>query len=208
MSRRGTILGIILISLGISIFLNNFNVPKSFAAIVLGMIILYLFYKKRQTAFLVIGLIIAVGGVLSVLRELNIIDFKIRGEYLLLLIGVIFIALYYIKKNSGFLFPGTILISLGIYMLLIKYFNSSGLWPCFFILLGLAFYSIYFMAYYGIASWPLVVGTILNFMGILLLGFSYGIINWRTVRYIRYVLPLFVVYLGVLLVLKIIRRKI
>ena len=206
-SRRGTILGIILISLGISILLNNFNVPKSFAIIVLGLIIIFLFYKKRQNAFLIIGLITVISGVLSVLKEFNIFVFRIKGDFILLLIGIAFVLLYYLKKNIGFLFPGTILLSLAAYLFLIEYFNNQRLWPSFFVLLGLAFYAIYFIAFYEEDSWPLVIGTIFNFLGILLLGFSYGFIGRSTLKYLRYILPLVFIYLGVLIMLRIIKRK-
>ncbi len=207
MSRKGTILGILLIILGIGFFLNNFIVSKSYATILIGLFILYLFYKKRQSAFLIIGLFLAGMGLLSVLNDLNIFTFKVKGELILILLGVMFITLYYSKKNIGFLFPGAILISLGSYIYLINFYNRQDLWPCFFILLGLAFYFIYFAAFYGGDNWPLVIGTVFNVLGIMLLGFSYNIISWRTLRYARYVLPLALVYIGVLLLLRVIRRR-
>lgn len=207
MSRQDTILGIILMSLGIGFLLNKFNITKSFVSIVLGLFLIYLHNKKRQNAFFVIGLVISASGVLWVLEELNIFALKTKGEFILLLTGIIFIILYLLKKNIGFLFPGTILLSFVAYLFFIDYFNNHRMWPCFFIILGIGFYSIYFMAFYGENSWPLVVGTILNCLGIILLGFSYGVINRRTLRYLRYVLPLVSIYLGVVIMLKIIKRK-
>jgi drug/metabolite transporter (DMT)-like permease len=201
-NRKNSVLGAALILLGIAVFLKNFRVmPGSSITIIAGLFFLYLFYIKKQQAFLVLGLVAILAGIISILRDLNIFDLKITGEAILILIGIVFIALYYSKKNIGFLIPGVILISLGLYISLINYYNTTKLWPCFFILLGMAFYSIYFIALYGKENWPLVIGTILCLLGLTLLAFSYGILNRRLWRYYNYLWPLALVFVGVILIL-------
>lgn len=208
MNKKSSTLGIALILLGIAVFLKNVKImPGSSLVFFTGIFFLYLYYTRKQQAFLVIGLITVVSGLISMLDDLKIFRFEITGEMVLILLGLIFVYLYYSKKNIGFLIPGAILISLGCYIFLMDNFNTGKLWPSFFILLGFAFYSIYFAALYGKENWPLVVGTLLMLIGIAFLAFSYGILDWRIWNYYKYIWPLFLVFLGILLILNTIKKK-
>lgn len=208
MNKKSSTLGIALILLGVAVFLKNFKImPGSSLILFVGIFFLYLYYTRKQQAFLIIGLIAVISGIVSILDDLKIFRFEITGELILIVLGLIFIYLYYSKKNIGFLIPGAILISLGCYIFLMDNFNTGKLWPSFFILLGFAFYFIYFTALYGKENWPLVVGTLLMMIGIVFLAFSYGILDWRIWKYYKYVWPLFLIFLGVLLLLNTIKSK-
>lgn len=209
MNKRSSLLGVILILIGISAILKNFRIMPGNSFILFGGIfLLYLWYLKRQQVFLVLGSLALFSGVLSILQDLRIFQFKMSGEMVLLALGVLFIFFYYQKGIFGFIFPGAILISLAGYVFLMNNFNSAKLWPSYFILLGFAFYLIYFTAFYGRSSWPLVVGTILNLLGIVFLAFSYGLLNWRLYQYYNYVWPIILILFGVLLLMRVFSEKI
>ncbi len=208
MRRKNLILGIGLIFLGIAIFLRNFNLfPRNSMTIMAGLIFLFLYFWKRQQVFLVLGLISIIPGLISLLKDFNIISFKVTGDVILMLVGLVFVTLYFRKKNIGFLLPGVILIAFGSYITFITYFNNVKLWPCFFIFLGIAFYSVYFIALYDEENWPLVIGTILCLFGISLLGVSYGALSIRMIRIYSYVWPLLLVLIGLLLIFKKLNRR-
>lgn len=208
MNKKSSTLGIALILLGAAIFLKNFKImPGSSLVLFAGIFFLYIYYTRKQQAFLVIGSIAVVSGLISILDDLRFFRFEMTGELFLILLGFIFVYLYYTKKNIGLLIPGAILISLGCYIFLMDNFNAGKLWPSFFILLGFAFYFIYFIALYGRENWPLVVGTLLMLIGIVFLAYSYGILDWRIWKYYKYVWPLFLIFLGVLLLVRTIKGK-
>lgn len=204
MNKRSSILGVLLILIGVSAVMKNFNImPGNSLLLIGGIFLLYLWYAKRQQVFLVLGSLAVFSGSLSLLRDLRIFRFEMSGELVLLALGILFIFFYYTKGIFGFIFPGTILISLAGYVFLMNNFDSEKLWPSYFLLLGFAFYLIYFIAFYGKSSWPLVVGTILNLLGILFLAFSYGLLDWRLYRYYNYVWPILLILTGILLLMKV-----
>lgn len=207
MNKKSSILGMGLILLGMAVFLKNIGImPRSSLMMFAGIFFFYLYIIKKEQAFLIISLIAALSGSISILRDLKFLRFNMTGEVFLFLLGIIFILLYYSRKNIVFLIPGAILISLGCYVFLMDNFNSARLWPSFFVLLGIAFYFIYFLALYGKENWPLVIGTILIFMGLIFLAYSYEVLDLRIWQYYNYVLPLVLILLGVLLLIKKVKR--
>lgn len=149
-----------------------------------------------------------ISGTLSILMDYNFLRLTIGGESILIIIACLFIILYYFKKNIGFLIAGVIISTLGLYMFLIDYYNTVRIWPVFFILLGIAFYTIYFIALYGKENWPLVLGTMLILLGILLLGINFAILKPKILRYIKsYFWPSVLIIVGLTIILKRIRKK-
>lgn len=190
LKRKRLALGILFLLLIFIIFLRNYNIMSSrLITAAIGVLFLYLFLTKRQKFFLLISFILGASSIIHIFNDLNIIQFNRTGEVILIFIGIVFVISYILNKSIGFFTSGVILISLGLYLFLINHYDDTRLWPCFFILLGMAFYSIYFIALYGEGDWPLVIGTMLNLMGILLLGFNYGILNWKLLKYQRYIWP-------------------
>ncbi len=208
--RKGhSALGIIFIFLGIAVFMKNIRVlPKGSFSVLLGFFLLYLFTFKKQKFFLTLGLLAMISGTLSILMDYNFLRLTIGGESILIIIACLFIILYYFKKNIGFLIAGVIISTLGLYMFLIDYYNTVRIWPVFFILLGIAFYTIYFIALYGKENWPLVLGTMLILLGILLLGINFAILKPKILRYIKsYFWPSVLIIVGLTIILKRIRKK-
>lgn len=204
MNKRRSVLGVLLILIGISAILKNLGImPGNSFVLFGGIFLLYLWYMKRQQIFLVLGSLAVFTGFLSLIQDLGIFRFRMSGELVLLALGILFLFFYYTKGIFGFVFPGAILISLAGYVFLMENFDSAKLWPSYFLLLGFAFYMIYFIAFYERSSWPLVVGTILNLLGIFFLAFSYGLLNWRIFQYYNYIFPTLLIFIGILLLMKV-----
>jgi len=204
MNGRRSILGLILILIGLSAILKNLRLmPDNSLLIFAGVFLLYLWHLTRQGLFMVLGILGTLFGVISLLDFHDIFRLRMSAEFLLLALGIIFLYLYYSKRILGFVFPGAILISHAVYLYLMNNFSSEKLWPSYFLLLGFAFYLIYFIAFYEKSSWALVVGTILNILGIVFLGFSFGILNLRIYRYYSYILPVSLIIIGIILLMKV-----
>jgi len=208
MNRGQKTLGILLILIGLSSILKSMRILQGNLLILFGsLFLLYLWYIYKENLFFILGTIGTIYGILSVLNKMGIYRFRLSGEILLLVLGILFIFLYYAKNIFFFVFPGSILISMAGYVFLMKNFNSDKLWPSYFILLGFAFYLIYFIAYYEKSSWALVVGTIFNIFGILFFGFSLGIINAVIFQYYKYLIPVALIVIGLLLLINVIAKK-
>jgi hypothetical protein len=122
----------------------------------------------------------------------------------------VFLFIYFRKGIIGFIFPGYILPAIAIYSLIDNSMNDSFIWPSFFILLGLAFYMIYFTAYIGRSSWPLIPGTILILFGLIAFGFVLEILSIEMLRalsiYQNYIIAALIVLAGVGLLYKGLRK--
>lgn len=121
-------------------------------------------------------------------------------------LGIIFLLLYFRKGVLGFVFPGYLLPAIAIYSLIENNINDDFIWPSFFILLGLAFYLIYFTAFVNKSSWPLIPGTILILFGLAAFAFVLGIISIDKLKalegYQSYILSAVIVLIGVGLLYK------
>lgn len=204
MNRKRSILGLILILLGLSAILKNLRlIPDNSLLLFGGVFMLYLWYLNRQGLFLVLGTLGTLFGFISLLDFHGIFRLRMSIEFVLFALGIIFLYFHYSKRIFGFVFPGAILISHGVYLYLMNNFSAEKLWPSYFILLGFAFYLIYFIAFYEKSSWPLVVGTILIILGIVFLAFSFGILSWRIYRYYNFILPVALIIIGIILLMKV-----
>jgi len=208
MNRRRSILGFILILIGLSAILKNLKLmPDNSLLIFVGTFLFYLWHLNKQNLFLVLGTLGIIFGLISLLDYYGIFHLRMSTELVLLTLGIIFLYFYYSKRIFGFVFPGAILISHAIYLFLMSNFNSGKMWPSYFLLLGFAFYLIYFIAFYEKSSWPLVVGTILILLGIVFLGFSFGILSWRIYKYYNYIIPAVLILIGIILLMKVFSGK-
>lgn len=216
MKGRNTLFGIVLIMIGLSLYLRNFHIaaPNSII-LLLGLLLLYFYYSRKEQPFLIFGGIFTFIGALSVLKDISRYRFNISFELFLIIVGIVFLFLYYSKKTEGFIYPGSILPALGIYFLIMRFMDESYMWPSIFVLLGLAFYFIYFSALMGKNSWPLIPGTILIVLGTCLFTISFGIINWDIVKYLNinireyqnYIWPAVLILIGVIMLYKSLFRR-
>jgi len=202
MKNNNYIAGLGLVSLGLAYFLRNFNISMINTFMILGgLYLLYNYSMTKQQLHLTFGLILTLTGAVMLLVDLEMFKFEIGGEMFVLILGLIFLVLYFKKGILGFVFPGYILPALAIYSLLDNNLNSSYIWPSFFILLGLAFYLMYFTEFIHKSSWTLVVGTILIVLGLIAFVFVLGIVNADMIKlvieYQNYLFSAAIVLIGV-----------
>lgn len=212
MRSNNLIAGLVLIFLGVAYFLRNFDISMINTLMILaGLYFLYDYSVKKEQPHLIFGVVLTATGVLMLLRNLHIVRFDISGEMFLIGLGIIFLFVYFRKGILGFVFPGYILPAIAIYSMVENNMNDNFIWPSFFILLGLAFYMIYFTAFINKSSWPLIPGTILILFGLISFAFVLGIVSVDMLRalegYQSYILSAAVVLIGVLMLYRGLRRK-
>ncbi|MHB1394468.1 MAG: hypothetical protein ACYCYE_15635 [Clostridia bacterium] len=209
MNKRNTTIGVVLILLGISIYLRNFHISTgSMLTTFLGLGLLYTYYIKREEPFIIFGGIFTAIGLMSVLGDIRFFRIDMTFEAVLIVLGIIFTFIYYVKHIHGFIFPGMILPALGIYFILLRALSDRLASSSIFLLLGFAFYAIYFIAYMGRSSWPLMIASILLLMGILSYAFSLKVLTWNMVQLKwDYIWPLLMIAAGILLLLNRLKRR-
>jgi hypothetical protein len=203
--------GIVLVFLGLAFFLKNYNISVTNTMLLLGgLYFLYDYVIKKYQPHLVFGIVLSAAGSIMLLRDLGRLHFDLSGEMFFLALGAIFLFFYFAKGITGFVFPGFILPVFSIYSLIENNMNDNYMWPSFFILLGLAFYFIYFTAYIHKSSWPLIPGTILILFGLVAFTFVLGILSVDMLRdiaqYQNYIISGVIVLLGVGLLFKGLKR--
>jgi hypothetical protein len=118
------------------------------------------------------GVVLIVLGVLLLLGQ----RLEVGGEAVVALIGVAFLTAYLLTRQYGFLVPGGIMTGLGIGIIYENRLDGSGA-P---VLLGLG---AGFLTIYAVSSlrgrvpgdwWPLIPGTVLAFIGLLLAANATG----------------------------------
>lgn len=209
MNKKNALIGIALIFLGISIYLRNFNIGTgSLITLFLGLGLIYAYYIRKEQPFIIFGGIFAAIGLMAVLRDIRFFRIDMTFETLLIVLGVLFVFIYYSKHIEGFIFPGVILPAIGIYLLLLRLLNDRYASPSIFLLLGFAFYAIYLIAYMEKSNWPLIPANILIIAGIIAYGVSFDIITWHMI-YLKkdYIWPLLMIGAGVLILLSRFRRR-
>ena len=153
--------------------------------------------------------------IVAILILMGVINFASRkglisGEYFLIGIGAVFFIAYFIRQRpKGFLVPGCILISLGVYANLqnskLIVMNGRMEGPAFFFFMAIAFYLMFFIHNFRNDSldrkmvWPAIVGTALTAFGI----FVYASEYWDIVEIligINRFWPLILIVLGLYLI--------
>lgn len=210
MNKRNAAIGVFLILLGISMYLRNFNIStSSLITLFLGLGLLYAYRMRGEEPLSIFGGIFTAIGIISVMRDIRLFRIDMTFEAVLITLGIIFILIYYSRDMQGFLFPGMMLPAIGIYLILLKLFNDRYVFPSIFLLLGFAFYAMYFIGYMEKSSWPLIPATILLLTGILYYAFSFRIITWSMIYMNQeYIWPLLMVAAGILILLNRLRKRI
>ena len=209
MNKKNTAIGIVLILLGLSMYLKNFNVETgSLMTLFLGLGLSYAYYIKREQPFIIFGGIFTAIGAVSLLHDIRLFRLDITFETLLLAVGIIFLLIYHTRKARGFIIPGMLLLAVGVYLILLRSMSDKYASPSIFLLLGFAFYAIYLIEYMGTSNWPLIPATILLSIGILSYAFSFKVITWSMI-YLRraYILPLLLIAAGIMVLMSLIRRR-
>lgn len=211
LKKNNFVVGVLLIFLGLAFFLKNYNISVINTLILLGgLYFLYDYVAKKQQPHLVFGIILSATGIIILFKDLGKLKLDLNGEMFLIVLGAVFLLLYFSKRIVGFVFPGIILPAIALFIMLEKNINGFYMWPSFFILLGLAFYLIYFTAFIHNSNWPLIPGTILVLFGLAAFAFVLGIVTIDMIKglaqYQNYIISGAIVLLGVGLLYKGLRK--
>lgn len=209
MKKNNLILGGILIFLGLSMFLKNFHIaPADTFLLIVGVFFIHLYSVRKEQSLLIIGGIATLASIVSIISHLNIFRFDISGGVFFIVIGAVFLFAYYKKGINGFLYPGCILPSIGIYSILMNNYKDRYVWPSIFILLGVSLILIYFMISSNREKWTIVLGTVMIGLGALCYGFTLGLFNIDLEIALNFIMPLFFILLGVGILIKNFKRNI
>ncbi len=210
MNKRNTAIGVVLILLGISIYMRNFHIDSgSMLTLFLGLGLLFAYYNKKEQPYIIFGSIFTVIGLMSVLGDIRFFRIDMTFEAVMIVLGIIFTFIYYVKRIHGFIFPGMILPALGIYIILLRVLNDRLASSSIFLLLGFAFYAIYFIAYMGKSNWPLIPASILLLAGILSYAFSFKVLSWNIILLKwDYIWPLLMIAAGLLILIRRLKRRV
>ncbi len=154
-------------------------------------------HKDRKPS-IVPGLILIVLGILFILSNFNALelDWEILWTYILIVMGVIFwLGFIFDRSKEGFIMPGTILLTVGIIFNVSERFgwsNMDHLWPFFILAPAFGFYAMFICGKHD--RGVLIPAGILTAVGLIFLMQSYPII--------KYIWPLGMVAIGVLLLLR------
>jgi len=153
------------------------------------------------------GIILILIGILFLLANLNIIP----GLNFLLLIGIVFLLIYFFKsKHLGFLIPGCIFLSIGLFAL----FKATGLISedadsSFLLFLAGAFWAVFFIhtiridtTEWGARFWPVFPAGALSVIGLLQFGVTYWNLSISYLKYTNYVWPVALIIAGIIVLLK------
>ena len=206
---KGIVPGVILIGLGILFFLNNYNIDiGDWFILGIGIVFLVAYITKKKTGFLVTGLILSYFGGLIFLENLDFINGHLFGALFLTALGAAFLTVYFIKKKLGFIFPGFILLAVGIYAVVTKVADvgQRELWPLIFMLLAIAFLSIFALEFRRLGYRPLIPALILFVAGVLAFMTTGGIITpdgwFDFLRMLSRFWPLLLIIAGVSIIFK------
>ncbi|MBZ4646954.1 MAG: hypothetical protein PWR27_540 [Petroclostridium sp.] len=207
--QKGIVPGVILIGLGILFLLNNYNIDiGDWFVLGVGVAFIIAYFTKRKTGFLIAGLILSYLGSLIFLNNTRLIDEELFGSLVIIMLGLAFLTVYFVKKKTGFVFPGFILPAIGIYNYVMSLENvkQSEVWPLIFMTLAMAFLLIFIFEFKTLGYKPLIPSVILFAAGSLAFMTIRGIIDkemWVVfLRWMRNFWPLLLILAGILVIFK------
>jgi uncharacterized membrane protein HdeD (DUF308 family) len=159
------------------------------------------------------GLILIIIGVVLLLHQLNVLYLNWRQIYpiLLLILGGLFFVSVKTKDDKGAVFPGTVLIVLGLFFLVRNYgyfsfdyyfYEFEDFWPIFLVAVGLGFVAMYF---FKPQDWAVLIpGGILLLFGIIFFLRVTGAFYWKD--FAGY-WPVILIAIGISMVINSMRHK-
>lgn len=176
-SNVGLYTGLILVLIGVVFFLdlNNFlptNYLSQVANLAIGVIIFVMYLNNKKLSSLMVGSFFLLnGGVLIIDRILPGYNYMAG---LCLIPGLMFLIAYSVKKYSGYLIPGALLSSIGVYILLISARFIWGFGPVigmFFIFMAIGFLIIFLS---GSNNWAGIPSLIFGCIGVFIIAIGLG----------------------------------
>ncbi len=202
--KRTFSLGLVLIALGLIILLLNLKfIAINWIAFVLtitfvlSVVLIVLYYNNNNTIFLIGGLALLTLSIISLLDQYIFTEIKITSFIYLFAAGIFGMMSYFKKKNNLFLFLGTILLALGTHNLIREFVVVNIAWFRF-ILVSLAFYISYLLAYkeFGII-WPKYLSIIFLILGSIALLYYKGLFNLGLGNILSYIISILLILVGV-----------
>ncbi|NLK21098.1 MAG: hypothetical protein GX308_03195 [Epulopiscium sp.] len=204
--KNRTLIGIIIVVIGLFSLVNQwirlpFINANNLLLLFVATALILLYYTKKETWALVVGTITGFFGILGVFPNIHINTATFIAPSVFIMPGIIFMVLYFSKRNIGLLVPASILIWFGIFVFLIISGIARGMMvpAVFFGSMGASFVSMYILGYPKIGKWPLIPGGILLLFGFMFFaGVSAGFI----VRFMPKLIPVILIFIGLFIVVK------
>lgn len=198
--KKNNTAGIILIIIGIAFMIHNSNlIDNDILLSILGLGLLVGYYYKKNTGFLISGLVILGIGVNSIADRL-IANINLSGFITLTGLGFIFLLLYFANNIKGFVYPGCILPAIGTFSLIDSLLNIDIGW-LFFLLLSISFYLIYIFEHRkNNVKWPLIPASILLAFSALTFLTSINIFGIGLWEILIYIWPAILIIIGIRLI--------
>lgn len=197
--KRNNTIGIVLIVIGMALLLQNTShiAFEDTFFIAIGGAFLIGYYFRRNTGYLIAGMVILVLGATSIIDEYRIASVDLSGVLFLVGLGLVFLILYFAKNIRGFIYPGCILPIIGIFSLLDDMYDVEMAWV-FFLGIGLAFFLIYLIDTKKDGSkWPIIPGSILIVISALTYLQENKIIPWNFWETLSYIWPVILIVMGI-----------
>ena len=166
---------------------------------------------RRSTNAFASGLILIAAGIVLLMHNTGLLYFSFSEVWpiAVAVVGVLFLASVWRKANKGAVFPGTILLLVGVFFFFWQNrYIPRGMgspWPVFVVIVGIAFMVLY--ACERRERGNLIPGMILLFVGGVFLLDNYVLLPWEPWALISKSWPLVLVIIGVTMILKERRRK-
>ncbi|MBS4536982.1 hypothetical protein GOQ27_00825 [Clostridium sp. D2Q-11] len=196
MNKNNYIFGIGLVLLGIILLITNISfIPNDIIMVLLGIILLGVYYKRKSSLTLIIGVILIAIGLKDIIDLYT--DYEISSLIFNTVIGAIFLIVYFRNNKGWAIYPGIIIPAMGIHDFLESNVLGDKEW-LFLLILSIALYIIYFIQKkrYQI-KWTFNVATIL----LVISGISYINTDYRLDikiwKMIAYLWPVLLILIGV-----------
>lgn len=145
------------------------------------------------------GLLLIALGVFALLGNIGLGD--IFGGSIVAIIGVAFLALYYIGKQSWAIYPGAFTTPVGIVILLAtRGVDMSVWWPLFVAAPGVGFLMLRFVGDFN--RWALYPGLSLVLIAAVMFAFSSGALSWLYIDVVGKLWPVVLILLGLVLIVR------
>lgn len=147
------------------------------------------------------GIVLVVIGLILFLGTLDIMRF--HWSLILIIIGAVFFVFAFSSADRGSVFPGTILLLIGLFYFL-RYYDILDhhmyyMWPVFPVIVGAAFLILFI---FRPADWGLLIPAgILLLIGLVFLAYNYDFFDYNPVWLIHRYWPLILIVIGAKLLL-------
>lgn len=207
--KRNHTLGIVLLFIGGFLLLSNLLEIsiKDNILILIGLAFMTGYYFKRNTGYLIAGIIILAIGISQIVDTYNLLRVDISGTIFLLGLGTAFLIIYFVKKIRGFIYGGFFLIAIGFSRLVNEIYGYDLFWV-FALFIGVVFYLIYLIeTRKSNKKWPLIVGTIFIVISLISYLTVEDVIATSVWEALSYIWPVLIILIGLKIVYNNIKIK-